>query len=59
MNKIQDKESKIHEVNSMLSEMRARERGYVEIIEGLRRDLKLFSQKTPELQISPQRTSRG
>ena len=43
----------------MLSEMRARERGYVEIIEGLRRDLKLFSQKTPELQVSPQRTSRG
>jgi len=27
----------------MLSEMRVRERGYVELIEGLRRDVKLLS----------------
>lgn len=44
MDQIQIKDSKIHEVNDMLSEIRVRERGYVELIEGLRRDLKLFSQ---------------
>jgi hypothetical protein len=56
MAQIQDKDSKIHEVNSMLSEMRVRERGYMELIEGLRRDLKLMSEKTPERQASPQPT---